>query len=202
MPSVYVGDDRAKSFFSAAEFATDDGKHAPQGLKSPPENRNSGYALSKNISRKGPRNCRSLGSPGFPVESCGFGQLHVVLFKENHISGAVESCDVGNPGSLGMTKRRGLLKGKGQLLGIRQLLGEGTPFPSTTAVSIDTNRFCARAKKSQALRMTTLVAYAENTKRSKKSRGSVARDLQFRRPFLDMFFRPSSSYTPDWMNCR
>ncbi len=53
--------------------------------------------LSKNISRKGPRTCRSLhgtphgkpgragqvGFPGFPVESCGFGQLHVVLFGEN-----------------------------------------------------------------------------------------------------------------------
>jgi hypothetical protein len=25
--------------------------------------------------------------PRFPVESCRFGQLHVVLFKENHISG-------------------------------------------------------------------------------------------------------------------
>jgi hypothetical protein len=30
-------------------------------------------------------NRRSLGSPGFPVESCGFGQLHVVLFRENHM---------------------------------------------------------------------------------------------------------------------
>jgi hypothetical protein len=30
--------------------------------------RKSGYALSKNISKKGPRNCRSLGFPGFPVE--------------------------------------------------------------------------------------------------------------------------------------
>ncbi len=30
---------------------------------------------------------RSLGSPGFPVEGCGFGCLHVVLFRENHISG-------------------------------------------------------------------------------------------------------------------
>jgi hypothetical protein len=28
-----------------------------------------------------------IGFPGFPVESCGFGQLHVVLFRENHISG-------------------------------------------------------------------------------------------------------------------
>ena len=28
---------------------------------------------------------QSLGFPGFPVESCGFG-MHVVLFKENHIS--------------------------------------------------------------------------------------------------------------------
>ena len=32
-------------------------------------------------------NRRSLGFPGFPVESCGFGQLRVVLFRENHISG-------------------------------------------------------------------------------------------------------------------
>jgi hypothetical protein len=64
------------------------------------------YARSKNISRKGPQNCRSLGSPGFPVESCGFGQLHVVLFRENHMSGAGEICEVGNPGSLLMNKRR------------------------------------------------------------------------------------------------
>ena len=32
-------------------------------------------------------NCRSLGFPGFPVESCGFGQLRVVLFTENHMRG-------------------------------------------------------------------------------------------------------------------
>jgi hypothetical protein len=57
-------------------------------------------------STKGPWNRRSLGFPGFPVKSCGFGQLHVVLFRENHISGAVESCDVGKPGTLGMTKER------------------------------------------------------------------------------------------------
>ena len=54
----------------------------------------------------GGKNCRSLGYPGFPVESCGFGQLHVVLFTENHIRGAGESCEVGNPGTLGMTKER------------------------------------------------------------------------------------------------
>jgi hypothetical protein len=30
----------------------------------------------------------------------------VVLFKENHIRGAVESGEVGNPGTLGMTKER------------------------------------------------------------------------------------------------
>jgi hypothetical protein len=51
--------------------------------------------------------CRSLSFPGFPVKGCGFGQLHVVLFRENHISGAGESCEVGNPGTLlGMTKER------------------------------------------------------------------------------------------------
>jgi hypothetical protein len=74
-------------------------RHA--GAGSPPH-----CALSKNISTRGPRNCRSLGFPGFPVESCGFGQLHVVLFRENHISGAAESSEVGNPGTLGMTKER------------------------------------------------------------------------------------------------
>jgi hypothetical protein len=37
---------------------------------------------------------------GFPVESCGFGSLHVVLFKENHTSGTGESGEAGNPGSL------------------------------------------------------------------------------------------------------
>ena len=59
------------------------------------------------VSRRGPRNRRSLGFPGFPVGSCGFEQLHVVLFEENHISGTGESCEVGNPGTLGMTKRKG-----------------------------------------------------------------------------------------------
>src|SRR5450631_2857401 len=69
------------------------------------------FALSKNISRRGPRNCRSLhgtpgqvGSPRFPVETCGFGQLHVVLFRENHISGTGKSGEVGNPGTLLMNK--------------------------------------------------------------------------------------------------
>ena len=33
------------------------------------------------------RTADPLGFPGFPVECCGFGQLHVVLFRENHISG-------------------------------------------------------------------------------------------------------------------
>jgi hypothetical protein len=62
--------------------------------------------------KKGQRNCRSLGSPGFPVKSCGFDQLHVVLFGENHTSDAVESGEVGNPGTLGMTKERATLYGK------------------------------------------------------------------------------------------
>jgi hypothetical protein len=46
-----------------------------------------GGALLKNISTKDPLNRRSLGFPGFPVESCGFGQLRVVLFTENHMRG-------------------------------------------------------------------------------------------------------------------
>jgi hypothetical protein len=71
---------------------------------------------------------RSLGFPGFPVEGCGFEQLHVVLFEENHISGTGESCEVGNPSTLGMTKRRGLLKGKDRCQGIGHLLGGEDAF--------------------------------------------------------------------------
>jgi hypothetical protein len=36
----------------------------------------------KNSSKRGPLNRRSLGYPRFPVQSCGFGRLHVVLFRE------------------------------------------------------------------------------------------------------------------------
>jgi hypothetical protein len=51
-----------------------------------------------------------------------------------------------------MTKRRGLLKGKGPLPREKAVVGAaGTLFPSTTALSIDNNRFRAKAKKSQAL---------------------------------------------------
>jgi hypothetical protein len=69
---------------------------------------------------------RSLAFPGFPVESCDFGQLHVVLFKENHISDRGERGEVGNPGTLGMTKRRGLLQGKGDGWMKQGLLNRGT----------------------------------------------------------------------------
>jgi hypothetical protein len=50
--------------------------------------------------------------PRISCRCCGFGQGHVVLLGENHISGAGESCEVGNPGTLGMTKERvvGFLK--------------------------------------------------------------------------------------------
>ncbi len=44
------------------------------------------------------------GYPGFPVESSDFDQLHVVLLGENHIRVACENGEVGNPGTLGMTK--------------------------------------------------------------------------------------------------
>ncbi len=71
------------------------------------------------------RTADPLGSPGFPVKSCGFGQLHVVLFRENHISGGGESCEVGNPGTLGMTKRRGPWQRKGGCWMQGQLLSRG-----------------------------------------------------------------------------
>ncbi len=47
-----------------------------------------------------PRHAGTGRLPRFPFQSCDFGQLHVVLFKENHISGAGESHEAGNPGTL------------------------------------------------------------------------------------------------------
>src|ERR1700732_3917327 len=61
---------------------------------------------------------------------------------------AGESSAAGNPGSLGMTERRGGLKGRGLLPREKAFVGAaGTP-------SIDTSPFRAKAKKSQALGMT------------------------------------------------
>jgi hypothetical protein len=117
-------DDKGKGDGSIREWLLDRGVFHHLGWARRPMS-----ALSKNIFRKGGRplkpkegmngppkalvtggrNCRSLGFPGFPVESCGFGQLHVVFFGENHMSGAAESCDVGNPGTLGMTKERAMV---------------------------------------------------------------------------------------------
>jgi hypothetical protein len=80
----------------------------PQGLGRESENRK-----KQQISPLGCALCRKTfpgrvrgtadpsASPDFLVESCRFGQLHVVLFRENHISGAAESGEVGNPGTLG-----------------------------------------------------------------------------------------------------
>jgi hypothetical protein len=92
----------------------------------PVENRGSlHYARSKNISKKGPRNCRSasagsgqaLGCPGFPVELGGVSELHAAFFKESRTRGYLWCRVVGNPGPLprhagagGMTKGRAALQ--------------------------------------------------------------------------------------------
>ena len=67
-------------------------------------------ALSKNISKKGPRNCRSLGCPGFPVESDGFREAHAAFLDESRKRGHLWCRVVGNPGTLGMTKGRATLR--------------------------------------------------------------------------------------------
>jgi hypothetical protein len=60
---------------------------------------NSVSGLDSGFPGEGPRNCRSLGSPGFPVESCGFG--HCVWFSLRRTACVVagESGEVGNPGT-------------------------------------------------------------------------------------------------------
>jgi hypothetical protein len=121
---------------------------------------------------------RSLGFPGFPVEGCGFEQLHVVLFEENHISGTGESCEAGNPGTLGMTKRRGLLKGRGLLSrGKAIVVAAGMPFPWTYRPLHRQQPFLCESKKVTGSQddgfvgglKYSLVGFAENTKRSTKS---------------------------------
>jgi hypothetical protein len=46
--------------------------------------------------------CRSLGFPGFPVKSCGFGQLMWFSLGRTTYAVAGESGEVGNPGTLGV----------------------------------------------------------------------------------------------------
>jgi hypothetical protein len=47
----------------------------------------------------------------------------VVLFRENHISGAVESCDVGNPGTLRDDKKERVSEKRGPLPKDRTVVG-------------------------------------------------------------------------------
>jgi hypothetical protein len=68
---------------------------------------------------------RSLAFPGFPVESCDFSQLRVVLLERTTSVVAGESSEAGNPGTLGMTKRRGSLQGKGGCWRKEWLLNRG-----------------------------------------------------------------------------
>ncbi len=90
---------------------------------------------------------RSLGFPGFPVESCGFGQVHVVLFKENHISGAGESDEVGNPGTLLMTKRRVGVSSRNWFEGSQVSKARpGAPFDFDFVISLPT-RFSESAAR-------------------------------------------------------
>ena len=143
---------------------------------------------------------RSLGFPGFPVEGCGFAQLHVVLFGENHISGTGESCEVGNPGTLGMTKRRGLLKGKGPLPRDRADVGRRGRLFHRHPLSSDGNRFCARAKKSQALLMTTDRVARQApwypTSREKRARcGAPNLCCRYRKPVIDLSNLPQRGMT-------
>ena len=53
----------------------------------------------------GTSDCRSLGFPRFPVELGGVDEPHAAFLNESRTRGRVESSAVGNPGSLGMTKR-------------------------------------------------------------------------------------------------
>jgi hypothetical protein len=58
-----------------------------------------------NLQSCAPRNCRSLGFPGFPVELRGVGALYAAFLNESSTRRNVQCCVAGNPGSLGMTRR-------------------------------------------------------------------------------------------------
>ncbi len=77
-----------------------------EGVSSPWVGRRLMTPPSKNISRKGPLNCRSLGCPGFPVKLGGVGELHAPFLTERRTRDSVRRGVAGNPGTLGMTKGR------------------------------------------------------------------------------------------------
>jgi hypothetical protein len=71
-------------------------------------NRKSGLALSKNISTKGPLNCRSLGSPDFLSSLVASVNLVRLSLEKAAYVVVDESSVVGNP-EFGMTKGGGAL---------------------------------------------------------------------------------------------
>jgi hypothetical protein len=68
---------------------------------------------------------RSLGSPGFPVESCDFDQLRVVLLRENHIHGRGREQRSRKSGYARDDKKERVVVGKGRLL--EERTGSSTP---------------------------------------------------------------------------
>src|SRR5580704_9288106 len=119
-----------------------------------------------------PGQAGQVGFPGLPVESRGFGQLHVVLFRENHISGAGESCEVGNPGTLGACDFFDLACSlwlesweehlPTSIAGVLRLRAISRPLCDRSARRFAQDDGFVGGEKHP-------VGYAENTKRSKKS---------------------------------
>jgi hypothetical protein len=59
---------------------------------------------------------RSLAFPGFPVESCGFRKLRVVLFGENHIRGPLVRAGSRKSGYARDDKKKRIVARKGRSL--------------------------------------------------------------------------------------
>ncbi len=111
-------------------------------------------------------------SPDFLSRVAGFGQLHVVLFRENHISGVAESCEVGNPGTLGACDFFDLACSlwlesweehlPTSIAGVLRLRAISRPLCDRAARRFAQDDGFVGGEKHP-------VSYAENTKRSKKS---------------------------------
>ena len=149
--------------------------------------------------------------PRLPQISCrewGFDQLHVVLFKENHIVVAGKGCEVGNPGTLprhagagGMTERGGLLKGddRGQRTGrftdpLTSLRGRKHFHERSVEPQVPPLRFAPVGMTREGRRCQEKVVAGLPFGISSPSIATVSlssrperRDLRFPGPFMEMF---------------
>jgi hypothetical protein len=153
----------------------------------------------------------ALRSPGFPVEVGGVGALHAAFLNESSTRGHVQRCVAGNPGPVEMTIHflvttlvvqnehlpcNRIVISTGGVMSLRPTEGdEKRLVPATTLYGIVTLSLSSRPELPWASDPPKVMKNASVQQPLSKepspfplSSRAKPRDLQFRGPFVEMFF--------------